>query len=290
MNAIRGEHCLFRIFAVMRVGIFFVARVMKLRMLVGLAGSIAVGAEAQSVLFDFENAPPNHAVPFNLTVGGITASFSKTGLGGFYVDLPQNTIGVLPAGFSGLCLNPTSTSGAELDIGFSVPLTDFAILYAAQELACDQSATMKVTAYLNGALAGSATTNATALCPCTWQSQTLAFSSAQGFNSVVVQWVAPGPGCQDYGPIFVADNMVATPAPPPIVLTNPTSLPGGGFQFRFTNTPGRSFTVFGITNLSVPFSNWTALSGLTETAPGQFQFTDSQATNHETRFYRVRAP
>ena len=132
MNAIRGEHCLFRIFAVMRVGIFFVARVMKLRMLVGLAGSIAVGAEAQSVLFDFENAPPNHAVPFNLTVGG--------------------------------------------------------------------------------------------------------------------------------------------------------------FQFRFTNTPGRSFTVFGITNLSVPFSNWTALSGLTETAPGQFQFTDSQATNHETRFYRVRAP
>jgi hypothetical protein len=126
-------------------------------------------------------------------------------------DYYENIIGVIPARFSGLCLNPTSTYAADLNVGFSVPLTDFSILYAAQELACDQSATMRVTAYLNGTLAGSATTNATPLCPCTWQSQTLAFSSAQDFNSVVVQWVAPGPTCQDYGPLFVADNMVVTP-------------------------------------------------------------------------------
>jgi hypothetical protein len=149
---------------------------------------------------------------------------------------------------------------------------------------------MQGTAYLDGALAGSATTNATASCPCTWQSQTLAFSSAQGFNSVVVHWVTPGPGCQDYGPLFVADNMVATPAPPPIVLTNPTKLGSGAFQFSFTNTPGRSFTVFVITNISVPFSNWTALGGVTEIAPGRFQFTDLQATNNQARFYRVRSP
>jgi hypothetical protein len=263
---------------------------MKMPMLVGLAGSIAVGAAAQSVLFDFENASANHQVPFSLTAGGITASFSKTGLGGFYVDLPQNAIGVIPVGFSGLCLNPTSIYAADLNAAFSVTLTDFSILYATQELACDQSATMQVTAYLNGTLAGSATTNATALCPCTWQAQTLAFSSAQGFNSVVVRWVAPGPTCQDYGPLFVADNVVVTLAPPPIVLTNPKPLTGGAFQFSFTNTPGRNFTVFGITNISVPLSNWTALAGLTETAPGQFQFTDLEATNHQTRFYRVRSP
>ena len=101
--------------------------------------------------------------------------------------------------------------------------------------------------------------------------------------------------------------MVVTPAPPPIVLTNPTKLGSGAFQFSFTNTPGRSFTVFGISNFSVPFSNWTPLGGVTETAPGQFQFTDPQggmdllegppkadlqklATNKQTRFYRVGSP
>lgn len=263
---------------------------MKLLWSVGLAGILALGATAQSVLFDFENAPANGQVPFNLTVGGITANFSKSGQGGFYVEHPQNTIGVLPAGFSGLCLNPTGIQAADLQVVFSVPLSDFAILYAPQELSCDQSATMLVTAYLNGALAGSATTNATASCPCTWQSQTLAFSSVAGFNSVLIHWVAPGMGCQDYGPIFVADNMVVTPAPPPIVLMSPARLGSGEFQFSFTNTPGRNFTVFGITNLAVPFSNWTVLGSVLETAAGQFQFTDPQATNNQTRFYRVRSP
>ncbi|HWX18318.1 MAG TPA: hypothetical protein VN578_00290 [Candidatus Binatia bacterium] len=82
---------------------------------------------------------------------------------------------------------------------------------------------MQVTAYLNGTLVGSVTANATALCPCTWQSQTLAFSSAEGFNSVVVHWVAPGPGCQDYGTIFVADNMIVTePRPALHQSTNPS--------------------------------------------------------------------
>src|SRR3974377_2431395 len=103
MNAIWGGYrLLFGASPLSGDGIFHVARVMKLRMLVSLAGSIAAGAPAQSVLFDFENAPANHQVPFDLTVGGITASFSKTGLGGFYVDLPQNAIGGIPAGFSGL--------------------------------------------------------------------------------------------------------------------------------------------------------------------------------------------
>jgi hypothetical protein len=83
--------------------------------------------------------------------------------------------------------------------------------------------------------------------------------------------------------------MVVTPAPPSIVLTNPAHLGGGAFQFSFTNTPGRTFTVFGITNISAPFSNWSALGGVTETAPGQFQFTDPQATS-QARFYRVRSP
>jgi hypothetical protein len=61
-------------------------------------------------------------------------------------------------------------------------------------------------------------------------------------------------------------------------------------RFRFTNTPGLSFSVFGATNPAVPFSNWVPLSGITEGPPGQYQFTDPQATNSPRRFYRVRAP
>ena len=66
-------------------------------------------------------------------------------------------------------------------------------------------------------------------------------------------------------------------------------LPSGAFQFGFSNTPNMNFDAWATTNLSLPLSNWTALGGVTEISPGQFQFTDSQATNSPQRFYRVRA-
>ena len=65
---------------------------------------------------------------------------------------------------------------------------------------------------------------------------------------------------------------------------------GGPLQFAFTNTPGASFTVFTTTNLALPFSDWTVLGVPIELAPGQFQFTDPQATNHPQGFYRVTSP
>ncbi len=37
-------------------------------------------------------------------------------------------------------------------------------------------------------------------------------------------------------------------------------------------------------------SNWTALGAASEAPPGQYQFTDWQATNNPRRFYRVRSP
>ena len=67
-------------------------------------------------------------------------------------------------------------------------------------------------------------------------------------------------------------------------------LAGGAFQFSFTNTPGAGSTVFTTTNLALPFTNWTTLGSATEVSPGQFQFTDPQATNNSKRFYRVRSP
>ena len=77
---------------------------------------------------------------------------------------------------------------------------------------------------------------------------------------------------------------------PPIVLTNSTRLPGGTFQFGFTNVPGLSFTAFATTNVALPFTNWTRLGSVAEVLPGQFQFTAPQATNDSRRSYRVRSP
>ena len=64
----------------------------------------------------------------------------------------------------------------------------------------------------------------------------------------------------------------------------------GSGQFRFTNSVGALFGALATTNPALPLSNWTALGGVTEVAPGQFQFTDEQTTNSARRFYRLRSP
>jgi len=75
-----------------------------------------------------------------------------------------------------------------------------------------------------------------------------------------------------------------------IQLTGPARQADGSFHFAFTNNPGARFTVLTTTDPSLPMANWTALGGVTEDSPGQFQFTDPQAANSSTRFYRVRSP
>jgi hypothetical protein len=50
------------------------------------------------------------------------------------------------------------------------------------------------------------------------------------------------------------------------------------------------FGVLATTNAALPLSNWMALGGVTEVSPGQFQFTDTSATNSPRRFYRLRSP
>jgi hypothetical protein len=95
------------------------------------------------------------------------------------------------------------------------------------------------------------------------------------------------------GRIYVANDsrVYAFTVPvPPIVLTNSTLLPGGAFQFGFTNVPGLSFTAFATTNVALPFANWTRLGAVAEVSSGQFQFTDPQGTNNLQRFYRVHSP
>lgn len=83
---------------------------------------------------------------------------------------------------------------------------------------------------------------------------------------------------------------ISVPVPTAVTLTDARRLTNGACQFCFTNSPGALFGVLAATNPALPLSNWTALGGVTEAAPGQFQFTDPQATNNPRRFYRVRAP
>lgn len=199
-----------------------------------------------SVTFDFDNAPVHTSLPIDLTVNGLTAHFSATG-SGFSIQ-PANTMGFTPAGFSGLCLYPGSVSAADLLISFSEGLTDFSILYSPHELGCDTSATMRVTAYVNGVYV--ATNTSTAPNPGTWPTGTLSLTAPAGFNSVVVHYDARPATCQDWGPIFLADIMTVTrvcaPASilqQPVAATVCTSLPAsfsviasgsGAFTYQWT--------------------------------------------------------
>ncbi|MCX6274398.1 MAG: T9SS type A sorting domain-containing protein [Bacteroidetes bacterium] len=163
-------------------------------------------SSAQAVLFDFDNAPLYTPLPITQAAGGITANFTATGQGFSIQD--ANVLGFTPAGFSGHIIYPNSVYLADLLIGFDQPITDFSIMYTCQELGCDDAATMRVTAYMNGNLVG--TNTKTASIPGTWPVDTLSCSFAQGFNSVVVHYDSPPPTCQDYGVIFMADNMRVT--------------------------------------------------------------------------------
>jgi hypothetical protein len=83
---------------------------------------------------------------------------------------------------------------------------------------------------------------------------------------------------------------ISVPVPTPADLTGAKTLTNGSFQFAFTNSVGPLFGVLATTNVALPLTNWTVLGGVAELSPGQFQFTDSQATNGAQRFYRVRSP
>ena len=164
---------------------------------------------AQTILFDFDNAPLYTSLPINLTVSGITAHFSATGQG-FSIQ-NANVLGFTPPGFSGRIVYPNSVYLADLIVNFEQTLTEFSIMYSCQELGCDDAATMKVTAYMNSNLVGFNTRTATF--PGTWPVDTLRCTFLQGFNKVVVHYNNPPPTCQDYGVIFMADNMRVTPLP-----------------------------------------------------------------------------
>jgi len=165
-----------------------------------------VPASGQVVLFDFDNAPLHSSLPIDQTASGIAAHFSATGQG---FSIQDNSAPVVPVGFTGRFIYPNSIYLADLLIHFDQALADFSIMYSCQELGCDDAATIRVTAYMSGSFVG--TNTKTASNPGTWPVDTLSCSFPQGFDSVVVHYDSRPPTCQDYGVIFLADNMRVTP-------------------------------------------------------------------------------
>jgi hypothetical protein len=76
----------------------------------------------------------------------------------------------------------------------------------------------------------------------------------------------------------------------PRAITNCCVTGTGEFQLQFTGATNSTYTVLCTTNVRAPLSNWVSLGPATETAPGQYQFTDCTATSQPARFYLLREP
>lgn len=171
---------------------------------------------AQTLLFDFDNASAGSPLPISLTASGLTATFRSSNLLNNYSIQSANVLGFTPAGFSGLCIYPSTVFASDLLIAFDQPIEAISLLYAPEEYATDSSCTMRITAYQGSSVVGTNTYSIQQ--PGTWPTGTLSFSSAQPFDNVVVHYASPPPTGGDYGPIFMVDNVSVTPTPEPGVL------------------------------------------------------------------------
>jgi len=86
------------------------------------------------------------------------------------------------------------------------------------------------------------------------------------------------------------DAMVTLPAIPPFQVAATNTSPGGNMQLFLSSVSGASLTVLSTTNLAMSLDTWTVLGSMTETSPGQYQFTDPRLTTNPQCFYRIRSP
>ena len=73
-------------------------------------------------------------------------------------------------------------------------------------------------------------------------------------------------------------------------LLKGVAIQSGTFSFGFNYGPVADFTVLASTNVGLPSSQWSILGAAVQYLPGQYQFTDLNATNYTRRFYRVTSP
>jgi autotransporter-associated beta strand protein len=100
-------------------------------------------------------------------------------------------------------------------------------------------------------------------------------------------------GMGSFGVELQGNNLVlafnpAGPAIPP-VITGFAILGNGSFSLSGTGAVSQAHVLMTATNLLSPIM-WTTLATNLSDANGVFGFTDTQATNHPTRFYRVTRP
>jgi hypothetical protein len=101
-------------------------------------------------------------------------------------------------------------------------------------------------------------------------------------------------GTNSAGTGLGADQSFSTIAvtAPQFGSSNSAIISGGGtgpFNFSFTNAPGATFTVLGTTNVALPIGQWSNLGTATEVSPGNYQFSDPNATSNPAQFYILRA-
>jgi hypothetical protein len=117
-----------------------------------------------------------------------------------------------------------------------------------------------------------------------------------GTDSVISQYATDQRGfARRFGPhvdIGAVESQVNAVSSLPISFESVERLGDGSIQLRFTNLTVARFTLFASTNVAWPMNAWSNLGSPTEfpSGSGQFEFTDSQATNFTERYYRIRSP
>jgi autotransporter-associated beta strand protein len=121
----------------------------------------------------------------------------------------------------------------------------------------------------------------------------LDFAGTNTVGSFLTNGVAAAPGvynAANAAPFITGPGslQVLGAAPPPQFTG---IIPGadGSFILSGTGPDGAGYRIFAATNLTLPFSNWSAVATGVFSG-GLFNFNDSQATNFPQRFYRAVTP
>ena len=110
--------------------------------------------------------------------------------------------------------------------------------------------------------------------------------TAGSFTTTVIASAGTG----DPDPANNASWMIttATNTGAPVLCAGQLTGPGGNMRLSVSGSPGQSLTVVCSKNVALPLSDWTVLGQMTETAPGQYEFTDPQPSTNLQCYYRIR--
>ena len=201
---------------------------------------VACLANAQTVTFNFDTGSPalqaGQNIPFDQTVGGVTAHFSSPNGSAFSVQ-SDSTLGWTMSQFSGSYLYDNDLNMNPLDIKFSYPITRITLTFATADFhQSEVPSNILLTAYVDStatAAVGSATAHGTYGSD-VYPMGTITFDSGGvPFNLVELKIPVQPLGVTDY---FV-DNITVTPVLLPS-CTLALNSPGAALTADGTSTSG----------------------------------------------------